>query len=346
MLFEIVLGAQTHAFDYDGVGNRETVDGVVYQKNNLNQYTFVGPDNLTYDGNGNLGAFRGDSFTYDEDNRMKTFSRAAGGVSARYSYDGLNRRVKKVVTGGANAGTTYFIYDGDRVIEERNASGGLVVQYIWGPGVDELVEVLRGTDKYFVMSDGLGSTSDIIGTAETVVERFTYDVYGAPDHVSPILPYLFTGQRYDAESGLYYYKARVYSPGLGRFLQRDPVGYLGGLNLFKYVDNNPVNYVDSQGLLGEKEVKETLDKSFGDTLTNEEKDKIAQFTGKQIKPWHLPGLLDPNNIKAQEELQKRVDEALKKANKETQDIFNKLKKMIEDKKKELEEKEKQTCPTK
>ncbi|MCP4401561.1 MAG: RHS repeat-associated core domain-containing protein [bacterium] len=61
-------------------------------------------------------------------------------------------------------------------------------------------------------------------------------------------PYLFTGRRYDPESGNYYYRARIYSPELGRFLQTDPLGYVDGLNLYAYVGNNPASWVDPLGL--------------------------------------------------------------------------------------------------
>ncbi|MCK5021439.1 MAG: RHS repeat-associated core domain-containing protein [Candidatus Peribacteraceae bacterium] len=62
-------------------------------------------------------------------------------------------------------------------------------------------------------------------------------------------PYQFTGRRYDAESGMYYYRARMYEPGMGRFIQADPAGMVDGANMYAYVGNNPVNKKDPFGLL-------------------------------------------------------------------------------------------------
>ena len=113
----------------------------------------------------------------------------------------------------------------------------------------------RGGSVYFYHRDGLGSVSEVSDQSGTLVERYVYDVYGRPqifDSTDSELtasaignPYLFTGRRYDPESGNYYYRARIYSPTLGRFLQSDPLGYVDGLNLYAYVGNNPLVYAES-----------------------------------------------------------------------------------------------------
>lgn len=76
---------------------------------------------------------------------------------------------------------------------------------------------------------------------------YTYDAYGKPN-LTTGTPFRYTGRKYDAETGLYYYRARYYSPTLGRFLQTDPVGYDDDLNLYTYVANDPLNGADPLGL--------------------------------------------------------------------------------------------------
>ena len=140
---------------------------------------------------------------------------------------------------------------GFQVIEERDAADALQARYTYGSGIDEPLTMERGGQTYYYHRDGLGSVSEISDQSGNLVERYEYDVYGAPtifDSNDNVLnasaignPYLFTGRRYDPESGNYYYRARIYSPELGRFLQTDPLGYVDGLNLYAYVGNNPTH---------------------------------------------------------------------------------------------------------
>ncbi len=117
----------------------------------------------------------------------------------------------------------------------------------------------RGGNVYYYHHDGLGSVSELSNQSGALVEHYEYDVYGAPtifdSNNTPLTasaienPYLFTGRHYDPESGNYYYRARIYSSELGRFLQTDPLGYVDGLNLYAYVGNNPASWRVPYGLL-------------------------------------------------------------------------------------------------
>ena len=166
--------------------------------------------------NGNLTSDGTNTYTYDVENRLIAVEHP--GSSIEYQYDPFGRRISKTVDGV----TAYFIYDGDQVIEERDAANQLIASYVYGSGIDEVLTMTRNGETYYYFYDGLGSVTDITDTSGAVVESYSYDVYGQPSQLSTIgNPYYFTGRRFDDETGLYYYRARYYSPSIGRFLQRD-----------------------------------------------------------------------------------------------------------------------------
>jgi RHS repeat-associated protein len=114
---------------------------------------------------------------------------------------------------------------------------------------------------FYYHYDGLGSVAAMSYSSGSLVEKYTYDVYGRPTLRTPSgVPkttsycdnrYMFTGREYDPCVGLYYYRARYYNPTIGRFLQTDPIRYISGLNLYTYVKNSPLRFRDPSGLVFE-----------------------------------------------------------------------------------------------
>jgi RHS repeat-associated protein len=211
-----------------------------YTTNGLNQYIAAGGPAMSYDANGNLisdGA--NNNYTYDIENRLVS---ASGAHNATLAYDPLGR-LSQLTAAGI---TTTFLYDGDALVAEYEGAT-LRRRYAHWAGAD--VPLLSFTDSDFnspnyLHADQQGSIVMVSGAGTPIINR--YDEYGIPQSTNTGR-FQYTGQAYLAELGLYYYKARIYSPTLGRFLQTDPIGYQGGINLYNYVGNDPVDHSDPAG---------------------------------------------------------------------------------------------------
>jgi RHS repeat-associated protein len=212
-----------------------------YTSNGLNQYTAVGSYGPTYDNNGNLITYGGDTYTYDDENKLVSVS---GVHNATLYYDPSGRLWQITPSGGSS---TRFIYDGLHDVVETTASGTVLRDFVWGPGPDDPLVRWEGGAQNYLHADERGSIVAAMDRSGNTLSTYSYDEYGNLGSSTPER-FQYTGQAYLTEVGLYYYKSRFYHPGLGRFLQSDPIGTDGGINLYNYTGNDPVNLTDPLGL--------------------------------------------------------------------------------------------------
>jgi RHS repeat-associated protein len=167
-------------------------------------------------------------------------------VPASFVYDGLGRRQRKTISGTI----TDFIYDGLNPIREAVAAN--TVDLLTSLSVDEYLMRVDSAGTRTVLTDALGSTLSLADSGGAIQTEYSYDPFGtvAVNGTSSGNELRYTG-REDDTTGLYYYRARYYHPGLQRFISEDPVGFAGGdTNLYAYVWGNPTNLVDPLGFWG------------------------------------------------------------------------------------------------
>jgi RHS repeat-associated protein len=214
----------------------------------------------SYDGSGNLTNDGTTAYTYDIENRLVGVN--GGGRNAVLTYDPLGRLFS---TSGGAAGVTRFQYDGDELVAEYDASHAVRRRYMHGPGVDEPIlwdegSAIDCSGTRFLHTNAQGSVVATANCFGAPISISAYDDHGIPQTRTPsgtpitntdtasFGRFSYTGQTWLPEAGVYYYKARMYSPTAGRFLQADPIGYEDGVNLYAYVGGDPINFSDPLGL--------------------------------------------------------------------------------------------------
>jgi RHS repeat-associated protein len=293
------VNTEDRGYSYDSAWNLSylTNNGTRtnFRVDSKDQLTAVASANYTYDSNGNLtqeNAYWTTAYTYDDENRLVVITNgptpgsgqlplssggggppaATGGWKAEFTYDGLSRlRIRKdyyaYATGYYLTNTTWYIYDGRRVIQERDGNNNPLVSYTRGADLSGTLEGAGGiggllarssgyssgnwTSHAYYHADGSGNITYLVDSSQAMAATYRYDPFGNTMASSGALAganlYRFSSKEVHANSGLYYFLYRFYDPVLQRWINRDPIAERGGINLYSFVANGPPSRLDPNG---------------------------------------------------------------------------------------------------
>ncbi|MDY6790846.1 MAG: RHS repeat-associated core domain-containing protein [Thermodesulfobacteriota bacterium] len=196
--------------------------------------------------------------SYDAENRLASIEYTDSQSTvhkAEYIYSGYGflTRIKKYEN-STPTGDIRLIRSGYLAIQGRDANNQVVREYTWGKnmggGIGGLLSMTQSGSLYNYLYDGRGNVSALLNDSQQVAASYRYDAFGNLMAKTGTLdqPFMFSTKRYDAGTGLPYYGYRFYNPAIGKWLTRDPLGEAGGINLYGFVLNDPVNFIDPYGL--------------------------------------------------------------------------------------------------
>ena len=242
-------------YSYDSAGNRVDSSTIVYAGNRI---TSLAGYSVLYDLDGNVTRkyLTADSMQFNQRlywnsiNQLDSVRTVTGGgtTTAQFGYDGFGRRVRKTV----GAQTTWYVWRAGHVVAEYDAAGTLLRQFAYYPGTDQPHSVVVGGTRRYFLSDGRGNVAGLMDANGQLIAEYRYTPWGDSSYASGTFAAVnnirFAGRERDPETGLYYLRARYYDPVLGRFMSEDPIGLSGGINLYSYALDDPVNFSDPSGL--------------------------------------------------------------------------------------------------
>ena len=244
----------------------QPVSGLTYNADN--QLTAFGGSQLTYDPDGHLISDGAHTYTWDTRGHLVAID---GGNTASFVYGPFGRRISKTVYGV----TTGYLYDGSNVVQEL--SGGNPSANLLSGGTDEIFTRTDSTGAYSFLRDRQGSTTALTDSTGAVQQSYSYGPYGytSTSGNTTSNSYQYIGRETDA-SGMYYLRNRYYNPVTHSFLKEDPMGLVGGPNLYRYTADNPVTYRDPNGKFVEGCLIGAAGYEFSQIVQGLEGRKIAQ----------------------------------------------------------------------
>ncbi|WP_144686707.1 RHS repeat domain-containing protein [Desulfobotulus alkaliphilus] len=272
------LSERFREYSYDPMGNRRAAtlgpEALEYSSNPLNQYTAVtGLASITHDADGNFKEMGDRVFVWNAENRLirtEPKAAAAGDSRTEYAYDYMGRRVQKISylfdgTDWVKEEERLFVYQGWNLIEEIRLGEGKEESryFVWGldlsqslqgaGGVGGLLAMVEEGGSHLYTFDANGNVGQVVKTSDgSLAAAYEYDPFGrltaSSGGMAEVNPFRFSTKYFDGESGFYYYGYRYYAVELGRWISRDPIEEEGGINLYGFVGNDGLNWVDLLGL--------------------------------------------------------------------------------------------------
>jgi len=327
----------TEAWDFDKTGN-----WMQYDKNGtVENRTYNAANELqgiaTHDTNGNMILMPGLKGKYDAWNRLVEVRDSSNNLIARYDYNGMNQRIKKII--GSNVTKSFF---NKQWQEMESVTDSDLTTYVWELRyIDDLVLREKGAERLYSLADPNWNVVAIIDATGTVQERMKYDAFGKITWLDDTFVTkansnfawnrTFTGQVLDGETGLILCRSRYFYPLFGRLSGRDPIAYQANdLNLYRYVFNNSLMYADPFGLDSKHhwfpqkpETRKKIEKMCPGIAA----DKFEDFTTKLSGPANMAGF-DHHTITHVLKYDKRVNEILDNPNMDCCKFANKMIELI------------------
>jgi RHS repeat-associated protein len=207
-----------------------------------NEQTERGSKKFSYDANGNLTSDGTSEYTWNARNQL---TKITGTIKASYGYDPFGRRTTRTL----GSTTTELFYDGPNVVQEIQG-GSATANLLTGLLPDKVFARTTSKATENLLTDQLGSTIGLAGSTGSVEATYTYDPFGTTtsEGTASENTTQYAGQE-DEGNGIYYDRARYYSPAAARFLSQDPTGQEGsGPNLYLYTNDSPTNATDPYGI--------------------------------------------------------------------------------------------------